>query len=138
MNIRKHDEKAKGKNFMKNFGLIVIVLFFLISCFSPKILTKVTNKYEPYDGIVAILYQKPIVDFEIIGEVVVREDGATLTKLFEMLQQKTAEMGGNAVIVQKNQSFSSDPASTVPEGEEPTLSSNEIDGVVGTAIFLKE
>lgn len=122
---------------MKKFGLILIVLFFFISCFSPKFLTKMTNKYEPYDGIVAVLYQKPIVDFEIIGEVVVSEEGATLTKLFEMLQRKTAEMGGNAVIVQKNQNLSSDPASTIPETEESTLSSNEIDKVVGTAIFLK-
>ncbi len=111
---------------MRLFLLTVVLV--MVSCVSSKFLPGGTISYTPYNGVVEILYEVPKNEYEIIGIVIVRGEDASLAHVFEELRVKTAEVGGNAVIVQQSQNLSINNCFL--------MGSSEIKEVVGTAVKI--
>jgi len=120
-------------------GLFIIVsgALFLASCVYSEFIPSTNRSYSPYTGIVAILYESPKKPYKIIGTVITRGEDAGLAAVVKELQRKTAEIGGNAVIIRQSGGSAAPYAFPLATGGF-FMSSEQINEVVGTAIHIGE
>ncbi|MFH1103233.1 MAG: hypothetical protein V1714_05650 [Pseudomonadota bacterium] len=122
---------------MKRLSFIIVTTaFLLISCVTSHFIPNSPRSFPPYRGYVSILYEPPQKDYEIIGTVVSRGEDVGLAAVIEELRQKTAKVGGNAVIMRQSGNTASPYAFPLATGGF-IMGSREIYEIVGTAIFIK-
>ena len=116
--------------------ILASAVLMLASCVSSQFIPGTTKTYSPYTGIVAILYEPPAEEYEVIGTIVARGEDVGLSDVLRELRRKTAEVGGNAVIIRQSGKTSSGAVAVPLATGGFIIASEEIHEVVGTAILI--